>query len=701
MQQELDELLETRASFDQLRDDVIIEDANSNVLMLKTLESILSERMEGYRLLVQSLAKSKQHIDTLRGLQKDMPESSLKSSFESLYSFIELEHQHAKQQLQFTDLKRILIEVKNDSQKRLAEYSSQIMVAEKDLTSMEKKVGKAMEKLDRSIDSRIKLDIAEKDEGIGSPLGSHKTLGGFGSSVSYFSTTAKSYSTGQSKEQIKQDRIKEADDAITKCDAQLEEDKRALRQSIMNRDQVRSASRKAFQRLDKDCKSCLESALRKIVIRERESIDEKLGAITALESKVENIRCDADINKFIALKRCEGCDMIQYSQALNVISDNKRKKYPEIDDVKEGMKRKLLAKYSEEGVALNPSSILVSQTSPSIKESGSNSPKPKEIFNSIEAGPEQSSPLISDIESNVKLLFNATYSFGVKFKHLLAQEEAAKALDPSIEALITHCSFRDHVQLASTRMTPSQKKGDEQDKSNSKEDSSSDNSIENAVCCLIRSCCDQQGRDAFCIVLNTFRSKTHTIDAGYSAMACLLWVVLEICLAENDVHTAKVIMMLSQTFFRQRVSLKESQKVQNGVNVEGKKDSDDESDDGEVGRGAVNREYVNEALIGHPVWGDKNYWEQALWECIQEQLFTVPYDKAWFEMDEANRLETVSRVHSVIFSQVMAITHSMMELGVHKQKIREFVYRMSVNHQLSEYQRQQLLMHLLQMNEGQ
>lgn len=77
------------------------------------------------------------------------------------------------------------------------------------------------------------------------------------------------------------------------------------------------------------------------------------------------------------------------------------------------------------------------------------------------------------------------------------------------------------------------------------------------------------------------------------------------------------------------------------------------------------------------------------------QLQTVPYPMAWHDMDREKRQETVIRVHSIIFSQVMAIAHSMLELGCGKPMIREFVYRMCVIHQLSESQRQQMLVHLL------
>jgi hypothetical protein len=60
-------------------------------------------------------------------------------------------------------------------------------------------------------------------------------------------------------------------------------------------------------------------------------------------------------------------------------------------------------------------------------------------------------------------------------------------------------------------------------------------------------------------------------------------------------------------------------------------------------------------------------------------------------MEKELRQEAVRRVHDVVFSQVMAIIHSMLELGCSPQQTREFLYRMCVVHQLSEAQRQHLL----------
>ena len=96
----------------------------------------------------------------------------------------------------------------------------------------------------------------------------------------------------------------------------------------------------------------------------------------------------------------------------------------------------------------------------------------------------------------------------------------------------------------------------------------------------------------------------------------------------------------------------------------------------------------------HPLWQDAKYWEMLLWECTEEQLRTIPHSVRWYDMRERERNEAVKRVHDVLTSQVMAVEHSMLELGCDQKLVREFVYRMCSMHQLGEGQRHMLLHHL-------
>eukprot|EP01032_Pedospumella_encystans_P009944 gene9944-11660_t len=210
----------------------------------------------------------------------------------------------------------------------------------------------------------------------------------------------------------------------------------------------------------------------------------------------------------------------------------------------------------------------------------------------------------------------------------------------------------------------------------------------------------QAGRDAFTSELNQFRSKKVEVGEGFCALGAVLWTTLSHCQAENDIHTASVIMMLSQTFYKKIVrestkhAKKESNHSHNDQQSQSKNNDKEEEEEEESDRGVENRMYIKELLITHPIWKDGNYWEQTLWQCAIEQLQAIPYDRAWHDMNKEERKQAVRRVHEVIFSQVMAITHSMLELGCSARQSREFLYRMCVIHQLSEGMRQSLLKHV-------
>jgi hypothetical protein len=200
----------------------------------------------------------------------------------------------------------------------------------------------------------------------------------------------------------------------------------------------------------------------------------------------------------------------------------------------------------------------------------------------------------------------------------------------------------------------------------------------------------QYGRSAFITVLNQFRSKKVELGEGFTALGQVLSHTLDICMDTNDVHTAKIIMMLSQTFYRKIETIENNEDDKKSLFPPDKDEDED--------RGGK-REYLKEMLSPHALWhkSDCKFWEQALWQLIVEQLQTIPYDKVWHDMERSDMTVSVRRVHNVIFSQVMAITHSMIELGCTKSKTREFLYRMCVIHQLGERQRQELLSHLCSM----
>jgi hypothetical protein len=67
----------------------------------------------------------------------------------------------------------------------------------------------------------------------------------------------------------------------------------------------------------------------------------------------------------------------------------------------------------------------------------------------------------------------------------------------------------------------------------------------------------------------------------------------------------------------------------------------------------------------------------------------------WFDLSYTERLEAASQVHAVVFAQLGALAHSMIEFGCGLERSCAFVRRMAIRNQLPSSQRTMLLQHLM------
>ena len=72
----------------------------------------------------------------------------------------------------------------------------------------------------------------------------------------------------------------------------------------------------------------------------------------------------------------------------------------------------------------------------------------------------------------------------------------------------------------------------------------------------------------------------------------------------------------------------------------------------------------------------------------------------WHDLSLDERAEAASQVHAVIFAQLGALAHSMIEFGCSVGQAVAFVRKLSVRHQLPLSQRTMLLSHLMRKNNG-
>lgn len=67
----------------------------------------------------------------------------------------------------------------------------------------------------------------------------------------------------------------------------------------------------------------------------------------------------------------------------------------------------------------------------------------------------------------------------------------------------------------------------------------------------------------------------------------------------------------------------------------------------------------------------------------------------WYDLNHMERMEAASQVQAVVFAQLGALAHSMLELGCGLERSCAFARRMAIRHQLPSSQRTMLLQHLL------
>lgn len=176
------------------------------------------------------------------------------------------------------------------------------------------------------------------------------------------------------------------------------------------------------------------------------------------------------------------------------------------------------------------------------------------------------------------------------------------------------------------------------------------------------------GRDKFAQGLNQFRSRKVELSVGFEPLGDVLYHALSLCEVHHDVHCAKVIMMLSQTFYRdqlesfipsqtstldtssvptspmQRIKPKESSSLSSSIHsakspksplisqkdemqMKTQRQQRNESISSEPSTARSihlqersSRVYLKEILVDHPIWKKKEFWEQILWDCVLDQV---------------------------------------------------------------------------------
>ncbi len=536
--------------------------------------------------------------------------------------------QQARQEATLSELKQVVMQCRLDTHRKVQEYQREVLAAEREVSFAEKKLSKSKETLTSLIYKKDKLIYTDGKDD--SKMGwKQLMIGGINNIVNHANPNLNLSSPSDTSKGKDVDRLQEVCASITDAKDTVRSDVRSLLRIIANRDQIYLASRKALQSLDRECKHMVGIALKALIRREQEAQSAKTTVLEKLHHAVNSIDTEADEQDFIDTYKSLDEGISLSSQALSIMSDCEK-----------GLLNENSSSLSN--ISLSPSSSTVLQQGK------------------------------DDAEST-----DPTVYAKMKDEELISGWLSSIFYASKDQCVLRGGSKKPHNVYAFCKK---------------KCDMGEGNDLELSVVQITNRAESKVGRDAFVIALNKFRSKQVDVGDGYYHLGAVIWKILSHCQSYHDVHSAKVIMMLSQTFYM----LGESREKKDTAE---KKCGTANDDDEEEGR-AAQRRYLREILIGHPLWKESRFWEGALWQLVLEQLQTIPNcDIPWHDVDVTERDLAVQRVHAVIFSQVMAIIHSMLELGCTKARTKELVYRMTVIHQLTEAQRHSLIRHIIDMKE--
>ena len=569
------------------------------------------------------------------------------------------------------------------------------------------------------------------------------------------------------------DRLRETEETARRLEAEIKEDIRGLLRALSNRDQVLTASRRAYQKLDKECKKSVGNTLKKLIIREKEAASARMNALLKLEAAVEEIDIDSDISDFIQHHKTDrqgtsaDSALILSSTALSILGDLSTAS--DGFDAGAGAGAGAVAgagasgtagaggngnengngfgngqASQDEGLAANINGSSSSSSSSSSGGGAINNINNINNINSSSSSSSSSSVLhtphptrdhsaSSFLERATGLLGRATSpppptpvpasvvsSFsgmgadrqqhsdssrsnggGGSGSSSVAATPKHDAKHPAAQLAKKQHSFTNNgdatevtmhlsrifygaeeasrlsgvfsgfemsrlleesaamgstmaVELAATRMAGASSElggavaagtlggfariealGNASSQTILQHAYSHVLAVgaerargtpEESITWLARFLKTQNGRDVFVTVLNQFRSRKVDVGSGFTSLGAVLWEALDSCTGSNDVHTAKVIMMLSQTFYHTLVDADSDTRAFRGALFGDAKDPkekplfspDDDDDSG--GRDTALRQYLKDRLVDHPLWHDGTFWEQVLWQCTLEQV---------------------------------------------------------------------------------
>ena len=765
--------LECMPTFRQASFRSIQQHLSNDLITLKNFDSVITTRLNSYKhYLDTSLHGLKQINNDTNKVIHDVHKSdnvTTRTAINAMQVYFEQEVQQARLQ---SDLKQCKSEL--DSQRRIAnmhknEYETAINNASNIVKTAEKQLYKADLSLSKLVTEKKRLDVEMHNlkvtngygsgsydrESSSSPITSntfdgsstrsngnspdnssnninrnrgrsHSNDSGGGSDYGYrsssppvpspspptsssvrFAQRASNLIKGNNNPTILGENIQKLETKIENSKQDLKTKIDNLKSSMRERDEVWLGCIDAYQSLCKVNKHTMRKLLLDIVETEKGSLEMKRLALEAFENAVNNIDIDSDEQNFIDHNRDERSGLVLLSQAMGLLDE-------------------LGSKDTNSTIIYNNNDDDDDDDDDSSSRSRSSSTRNKHVSMSLDLLESESGQSIDEIYRLIGIVFTS--------------------IDTTDDGESTYLSNPDGVMnVKSTSDMNTNKNNGKNIVVDANMRAQRTAQVVEAIETLKQHAQLAEGREIIVNGLNQFRSRKVNVDTCFKAVGKLLWEMLDVAFEAGDTRCARVIMMLSQTFYRhEEEKISSNSESSNDLNTSKDTDSINDKTPGKTakvndhnndnnnrnnnnnnGSSSSNnnnnnnnsssssntntdidwslspttrlpREYLKTQLYSHRIWHDNScrFWEQTLWQLVIEQLPTIKLEMPWFHMTDLDRSEIAAQIHEIIFSQVMAISHSMKEMNCNSNNIRSFIYRMCSVHQLNEFQRHTMLQHL-------
>jgi tetratricopeptide (TPR) repeat protein len=196
----------------------------------------------------------------------------------------------------------------------------------------------------------------------------------------------------------------------------------------------------------------------------------------------------------------------------------------------------------------------------------------------------------------------------------------------------------------------------------------------------------ESNRTMFVKLLNLQRSKVQDVGIGYHVLSALMCNYLNCCAKQSDVKSAKMIMIMSETFYRNRTVITGGCDKNNKVDEEAAANK----------RAALKldgrtdtREYLQTHIRQHEIWHNPHFWEEAFFMSCREEV--RKHMKRASEL-AANEPAEFKRVYvNICFGQLGSYALNMINFGVSIDMTRAFIEKMSDVNNLTKEQKCMLL----------